>query len=156
MTAVVVSRKLTLLLESQNPGDAQELADEFLLWKKKLIGPGDTFGKSSLFGKPASVVRLGLAKVHLESDAVTANWDYLLSVKKQMDPDKYTSDRVLVYGQLGDMPRQPYFLLTILEPGHEYMEDPDLVKQLAPAYEKERDLYGKTLADPNWVTAGFY
>lgn len=156
MTAVVVSRTLTLSLNQDDPDAAQDLADDFLLWKQGLIGPGDTFGKASLFSKPPTVVRAGLAKVHLESDDVTEHWDYLLKVKKQMNPDRYTSDRVLVYTQLSDLPRQPFFLVTILDPGHDFMEDPVLVRQLAPAYEKERDLYGRTLADPNWVTAGFY
>ncbi|WP_288359422.1 type II toxin-antitoxin system YafO family toxin [uncultured Pseudomonas sp.] len=153
--AVVVGRKLTALLEAQGDGQSQHLADEFHLWKQGGIGPGDTFGKASFFARPEAVVRVGLSKVHLETPAVEDRWTYMLEVEQVKDRDAYTSDKILVYAQLGDVSKQPFLLLAILEPGHSFMKQPVLVKGLAVAYETERSDYCKTLADPSWVKAGF-
>lgn len=153
--AVVVGRKLTALLDAQGSGYSQHLANEFHLWKQGGIGPGDTFGKASLFARPDAVVRIGLSKVHLETPAVTKHWTRMLEVQKVKNKDAYTSNRILVYAQLGDVSKQPYLLLAILDPGHSFMKQPVLVKGLAVAYETERSDYCNSLADPSWVKAGF-
>lgn len=152
MTAVILSRKLSI--EMPHP-QAVSLVEEFKLWREGGIGPGDTFGKDSAFMKPKSLVDVGLRKVHLEDPRVTQRWNYLLNVEKIEDPQAYTSDKVLVYGQLGYMRLSPYLLLTILDPGHFQMENPELVKGLGIFYESEQAAIGKYYPTSDWIAAGF-
>lgn len=151
MTAVILSRKLTLSMPRDH---AQSLADEFKLWREDGIGAGDTFGKDSAFMKPKALTDLGLRKVHLESDNVVEQWNRKIALG-ETDPQRFTSDRVLVYGKLGDMRLTPFLLLTILDPGHSYMEQPDLVRGLGIFFETERSEIGKRFLSSEWVTAGF-
>lgn len=152
MTSVILSRKLSIEMPRQ---EAISLVTEFQLWRDGGIGPGDTFGKDSAFMKPKSVVDLGLRKVHLEEPRVTSRWNYLLEVKKIEDSQAYTSDKVLVYGKLGYMSCTPYLLLTILEPGHIQMENPELVSGLGIFYESEQAAIGRSFPTDEWITAGF-
>jgi len=155
MTAVVLSRKLTLSLTAAGGYEAaHSLATEFQLWRNGVIGPGDTFGKSTPFIKPKQVVELGLWKVHLEEEAVTPVWNRLLD-RGVEDPNSFTSDKVLVYAHLADMAYQPYLLLNILYPGHAFMENPDLVAGLAFEYEAERKAFSVRVPADNWVVVGF-
>ncbi|MCG6574863.1 hypothetical protein EGM97_09100 [Pseudomonas sp. AF32] len=152
MTAVILSRKLSLEMPHH---EAVSLVQEFQLWRDGGIGPGDTFGKDTAFMKPKSVVDLGLRKVHLETPNVTPRWNYLIETEKVEDPQAFTSDKILVYGQLGYMRRAPYLLLTILEPGHLQMESPELVKGLGIFYESEQAAIGKYFPDNEWISTGY-
>ncbi len=154
MTAVVVGRKLTAVLEQIRPGFAVTVADEFSLWKQGGIGPGDFFGKCTPFSKPPEIVRLGIHKVHLETPSVASRWNRMLGEGVE-DPQAFTSDTLLVFTHMGDVRAQPYLLFALLEPAHAMMQDPANVKSLSAAYEAERSEYTRTLADPTWVTAGF-
>ncbi|KMM91995.1 MULTISPECIES: type II toxin-antitoxin system YafO family toxin [Pseudomonas] len=150
MTAVILSRRLTLLIPRQ---EAVSLVSEFKLWREGGIGPGDTFGKDSAFKKPKSLVDMGLRKVHLEEPSVSQEWDR--GIRRGItDPQRFTSNRVLVYGQLGEMKHNPYLLLTILDPGHSFMEQPDLVRGLGVFFETERQDIGKYFPSPEWISAG--
>lgn len=151
MTAVILSSRLALQLP---PVSALSLVEEFKLWREGGIGPGDTFGKDSAFMRPKSLVDLGLRKVHLEDDRVRDSWNRKLR-KGEEDSQAYTSDRVLVYGLLGDMKYSPFLLLTILDPGHAFMEKSDLVKGLGLFFETERADIGKYFPGPQWTSAGF-
>ncbi len=151
MIAVILSRKLTLLMPRQ---EAVSLVSEFKLWREGGIGPGDTFGKDSAFAKPKSVVDMGLRKVHLEEPSVSDAWTRRLRTGEE-DPQRFTSDKLLVYGRLGDAQYNPYLLLTILEPGHAHMEQPDLVRGLGVFFETERQDIGKYFPSSEWLSAGF-
>ena len=105
--------------------------------------------------KPKSLVDLGLRKVHLENPNVTPKWNNLLNVQNELDPQAYTSDKLLVYGQLGYLSRSPYLLLTILDPAHFQMENPELVKGLGIFYESEQSAVGKYFPTADWISAGF-
>lgn len=48
--------------------------------------------------------------------------------------------RVVDYSKFADMANQPYLLLSILDPGHAFMEAPVAVKTLAMDYEPERPI----------------
>jgi mRNA interferase YafO len=151
MTAVIFSRKLSWSLPQ---AEAEKLGSEFLLWKNDGIGPGDFFGKHTGFMRPPSVVRLGLRKVHLETDDVSDAWTQKLE-RGEENPLKFTSDKVLVYGRLEDMRHTPYLLLTILEPAHDQMEEPEVVRNLGVFFETERDAIGKYFPSSEWVSFGF-
>lgn len=151
MSAVILSRKLTL---SMPRTEAVSLASEFSLWRQGGIGPGDTFGKDTAFMKPKSIVDMALRKVHIEEPSVTHEWNQKLK-SGELDPQRYTSDRVLVYGRLGEMKYNPYLLLTILDPGHIFMEQSDLVSGLGVFFETERQDIGKYFPSSDWVVAGF-
>ncbi|MDH1012320.1 type II toxin-antitoxin system YafO family toxin [Pseudomonas nicosulfuronedens] len=154
MTAVVLSRKLTIDLSTQFGAAAPyDFASEFQLWKNGGIGYGDTFGKNSLFARPPELVRLGMEKVHLETQADTARWNSMMD-QGVTDPNAYTSNRVLVYSRLGDMQYQPFLLLQILDPGHAFMQDPSKVATLALFHEMERAAFAKRVIGDNWVVAG--
>lgn len=151
MTAVILSRKLTFTMPAH---EAFTLVGEFKLWKEGGIGPGDFFGKDSAFMKPKSVVDMQLRKVHLETEAVASEWTRKIQLGQE-DPNKFTSDKILVYGQLGDLRHTPYLLLTILDPGHAKMESPDLVRGLGIYYETERADIGKHFPSDDWLAVGF-
>jgi mRNA interferase YafO len=151
MTAVILSRKLTISMPRH---EAVSLADEFVLWREGGIGPGDTFGRDTAFMKPQAIVDLGLRKVHLEEPSVSDSWNRKLEAGEE-DHFRYTSDRVLVYGRLGDVKYNPFLLLTILDPGHAFMEQSELVKGLGIFFETERADIGKHFPSPEWVTSGF-
>lgn len=154
MTAVVLSRKLALDLKTYSgPSHPYDFASEFQLWKDGGIGPGDTFGKDSRFIKPAQVVRCDLWKVHLEDTKVSARWDQMLQ-QGVNDPNAYTSDRALVYTRLGDVDYQPYLLLSIIDPAHPFMQNPSNVRQLATAYEIEREAFARYYPGDEWVVVG--
>lgn len=151
MIRVVLSAYLNLVLSSE---DAVSLVGEFKLWKEGGIGPGDTFGKDTAFMRPKSVVEAGIRKVHLETPDVTGAWTRKLNSGVD-DPQKFTSDKVLVYVHLEDVKNTPFLLLAILEPGHAWMADPDLVRGLAVLYEQERDALARTFPGKMWISAGF-
>lgn len=152
MTQVVVSRKLTL---SAGTSFSQTLADEFVLWKKGVIGPGDTFGKTSPFSAPPSI-RDVLEKVHLEHQGVSARWNSMLEVEKIYDPQAYTSDRLLVFGRAWDAPRSPYLLVTILDPAHDQMKDWPMLAEVGAYFNSEVSLFSRDYPSTNsWVTSGF-
>jgi len=154
MTAVVLSRKLTIQVSQAFGVQAPyHLASEFQLWKDGGIGYGDTFGKRSLFAKPPELVRLGMEKVHMETPADTPRWNSMMDQGID-DPDAYTSDKVLVYSRLGDMEYQPYLLLQILEPGHEFMQDSRRVAALALLHELERKAFANRGIGDSWVVVG--
>ncbi|AQL39463.1 type II toxin-antitoxin system YafO family toxin [Pseudomonas syringae] len=151
MTPVILSRKLTTSLPKI---EAEKLCSEFSLWKDDGIGPGDFFGKDTAFARPPEVVRMGIRKVHLETPDVQDLWNAMLEAGKN-NPLKFTSDKILVYGSLADLEHAPYLLLTILEPGHDQMEDPYVVRSLGVFYESERQQIGKFFPAGHWMTYGF-
>ncbi|SDQ80202.1 mRNA interferase YafO [Pseudomonas lundensis] len=151
MTCAVIGATLNICL---TPQEAAHLVKEFCLWKDGGIDPGDYFGKDTAFMRPKSVVDAGIRKVHLETQSVTPAWNRMMGSGIK-DPDRYTSDKILVYVHLGDVKNTPYLLLAILEPGHAQMSDPDLVRGLAVLYEDERSAFARTFPDPQWITAGF-
>ncbi|WP_024640951.1 type II toxin-antitoxin system YafO family toxin [Pseudomonas syringae] len=151
MIPVILSRKLTTSLPKV---EAEKLCSEFSLWKEGLIGAGDFFGKDTLFSRPPEVVRMGIRKVHLETPAVEDLWNAKLKAGKN-DPLKFTSDKILVYGALTDLEHAPYLLLTILEPGHDQMEDPEVMRSLGVFYESERQQVGKFFPARQWMAYGF-
>jgi|GEM_PF-6719403 len=156
MTAVVLSRRLAQDL-AQYGGSTfpRHFAAEFQLWKEGGIGAGDTFGKNTPFSKPKAVVECDLWKVHLETSAVTPRWNRMLDEEGITDPQAYTSDRLLVYGQLGDFAYRPYLLLSILDPAHSLMQDPARVLTLAEAYELERFAFSRwSPGDDSWTVVG--
>lgn len=156
MTAVVLSRKLTQVLAQTGGTDyPRHFAEEFQLWKDGGIGAGDTFGKNTPFIKPKEVVECDLWKVHLETTGVTKRWNRMLEEECVTDPQAYTSDRLLVYSQLGDFAYRPYLLLSILDPAHSLMQDPARVRTLAEAYELERKAFSRWVpGDGSWVVVG--
>lgn len=151
MTCAVLSARQRFALSAE---EAANLLAEFCLWKDGGIGAGDFFRKDSAFMRPKSVVDVGVRKVHLETPDVAVEWNRKLAIGVT-DPDKYTSDKILVYARPGDLKHAPYMLLVILEPGHEQMSDPDLVLGLAALYEQERDAFTRTFPDDCWATHGF-
>lgn len=154
MTAVVLSRRLALDLQTlSGPEHPQAFAAEFQLWKDGGIGPGDAFGKNTPFIKPPEVVRCDLWKVHLEDASVTPRWNRLLE-QGVSDPDAFTSDRLLVYTRLADLAYQPYLLLSIIDPAHPFMQAPQNVRQLATAYEIEREAFTKYYPGDPWIVVG--
>jgi len=151
MTAVVVSRKLASTLGTDY---SQSLADEFALWKEGGIGEGDTFGKTSKFEAPKSIRGI-LNKVHLETDQVTKRWDRMLHVEKVTDPQAYTSDRILVFGQMVDVIHAPYLLVTILDPGHKLMDDHLMLAEVGAYFGSESRAFSREYPSESWVTSGF-
>lgn len=151
MTAVVVSRKLTLLT---GPHEAQNMANEFSLWKQGGIGPGDYFGKSSSFSVPTDIVGV-LNKVHLENERVKQRWDNMLDEGIE-DPQAFTSDKILVFGRAWDVPRAPFLLVTLLEPGHEQMKDWPMLSELGIYFNSEARSFSQDYPSTTaWITSGF-
>lgn len=155
MTAVVLSRKLTLLLQKNvGPSEPSVFATRFQQWRDSELMAGEVFGKNSAFIKPRSVVEAGLWKVHMETPETKRKWDRLAD-KGEDDPNAYTSDKILVYARLSDLKYQPFMPLLILHPGHAFMQNPELVGRLADFYEDERYDFVRRLASEPWVTVGF-
>lgn len=152
MTAVVVSRRLTLIT---GPDEAKNWADEFSLWKQGGIGPGDTFGKTSQFVAPSDISGL-LNKVHLENPDVSARWNRMLDEGIE-DSQAYTSDKILVFGRAWDVPRTPYFLLALLDPdAHEQMKDWPMLSELGIHFNSEARAFSQDFPTiSGWITSGF-
>lgn len=152
MTAVVVSRRLTLITGTDQ---AKVWADEFSLWKQGGIGPGDTFGKTSGFFAPPDVVGQ-LSKVHLENDRVSDRWNRMLDEGIE-DPQAYTSDKILVFGRAWDVPKAPYLLVALLDPdGHEQMKNWPMLSELGVHFNSEARAFSQDFPTiSGWITSGF-
>ncbi len=149
MIPVIVSRKLTFTIGSTA---SQHLANEFALWLSGGIGPGDTFGKTSPFVAPKSIVGI-LQKVHLESDDATSRWNAMIE-QGVSDPQAFTSDRVLVFGRAWDAPQAPYLLVTILDPGHEQMRDAPMLDEVGSYFNAEARSFSREHPSAEWISAG--
>jgi mRNA interferase YafO len=150
MTAVVVSRKLTLSIGREA---AQTYADEFSLWKQGGIGPGDFFGKTTPFVAPPAIKGV-LEKVHLENEGVSRRWDSMLKEGID-DPQAYTSDKILVFGRMWDVKLSPYMLVTILDPGHDQMKDWPMLAGVGAYFGAESAAFARAYPSTAWVTSGF-
>jgi mRNA interferase YafO len=150
MTAVVVSRKLTLAIGEKL---SQSYASEFSLWKQGLIGAGDFFGKTTPFVAPPAIKNV-LEKVHLEHKGVSRRWDAMLR-EGVLDPQAYTSDKILVFGRMWDVRLSPYMLVTILEPGHDQMKDWPMLAGVGAYFGAESAAFSREYPTTAWVTSGF-
>lgn len=150
MIPVIVSRKLTATMGSIA---SQHLANEFALWLSGGIGPGDTFGKTSPFVAPKSIVDL-LQKVHLESDDAMPRWNAMIK-QGVSDSQAFTSDRVLVFGRAWDAPKAPYLLVTILDPGHEQMRDVPMLNEVGAYFSAEVRSFSREHPSSEWISVGF-
>jgi len=148
MVAVVISRSLTA---EMGEGAAYELASDFKSYKSdQACNYGDVFGRDKKFLFPDIVVKNEMWHVHMEQPSVESEW------QKHWDNGepqvKFTSDKILVYGQMSEVSFTPYLLLTILDPdGHKKMDDFDYMKSLGEEYVDEVFAYSVRLPTDKWI-----
>jgi mRNA interferase YafO len=150
MTAVVISRSLTA---EMGEGAAYELATDFKRYKADPANNfGDIFGRDKPHLFPEIVVKNNIWHVHMEQPSVENYWQQLWD---QNAPQvEYTSNKILVYGQMMDVSFTPYLLLTILDPkGHAQMKDIERMRALGEEYEDEVFAYSARLPTQKWVMA---
>ncbi len=151
MVAVAISRSLR-----QDIGDAEsiQLAENFRDYKAGLQAFGLVFGRDRQFVKPAEVVAEEIWHVHLEDNACISAWDYLTDnfVQRRFTQDNYTSDTILVYGQLWDVRRTPYLLQAILAPdGHDQMKSDLRMRAIAAEFADERRDFTVATSFSDWI-----
>lgn len=148
MTAVLVSR---FLAEQYGTESAIELASGFRDYKKNQYDEyGFIYGKDKGFLYPEIVVTNGLKHVHMYQPCVDKRWEKLLS--EGAEQDAFTSNRMLVYGQMLEVSYTPYLLLTILDPaGHEQMKDIERMRAIGAEYEDEAFAYSARLPSDAWI-----
>lgn len=156
MTLVVISRTLNVELGDQN---AQDLANDFRDYKSGDISFGAIFGRDRPLIRPNEITAEQLQHVHLEDSACSAAWDEITDnyYRKKFSQDNYTSNTILVYGQLYDVKDTPFLLHAILKPlGHALMDDVPFMRELAAEFREERRTYAAHLTYPTplrWVIA---
>ncbi|WP_223535577.1 type II toxin-antitoxin system YafO family toxin [Pseudomonas sp. GL-B-16] len=148
MTAVVISRSLAA---EMGPDVALQLAVDFQFYKSDQASNfGDIFGRDKDFLFPDIVVKNCIWHVHMEQPSVESYWQQLWDNNEPQV--KYTSDKILIYGQMTDVSFNPYLLLTILDPaGHKKMDDIERMKALGAEYEDEVFAYSARLPSQKWV-----
>lgn len=151
MVAVAISRTLR-----QDIGDAEsiQLAENFRDYKTGLQSFGHVFGRDRALIKPSEIVAEEIWHVHLEDDACMSAWDYLSEnfTQRRYSQDNYTSDTILVYGQLWDVRRTPYLLHAILAPnGHDQMSDNLRMRAIAAEFADERKDFTAATSFSDWI-----
>lgn len=151
---VVIGKTLEQALGS---GPALDLAIAFGEWKDGAYETGRIFGRNEPFRKHREAVSEELWHVHLEEASVTSAW---ASMRKRGfdNPRNYTSDTILVYGQMTDLSYQPYMLVAVFAPnGHDDMEDRSKMDKAVAEYVRDRKDYswspdksGWTISKPEW------
>lgn len=147
MPAVVISRSLRLVLGDV---EARNLGTDFLDYKTGAANFGDVFGKDKLHTRPPEAVAHELQHVHMETPQVASVWDSLW--KRRFAQEKFTSNKILVYGHMWDVAKAPWLLLFILNPdGHAKMEDDNVMRALAAEYGEEKDDYSRDPFRTEWI-----
>ena len=147
MPAVVISRSLRLDIGDR---PARDLGRDFLDYKLGRDSFGDVFGRDKAHTRPAEVKALNLWHVHLEERGSVADWDRFWN--QGYPQDNFTSDRILVYGQMLDLARAPWLLFTILSPfGHAKMDDDLGMRALAKDYSLEKQAYIQNPSPSHWI-----
>lgn len=148
MTAVVISRSLTA---EMGEGTALELATDFRFYKLDPASNfGDIFGRDKPHLFPDVVVKNGLWHVHMEQPSVENIWQKLWD--QGAPQEKFTSNKILVYGRMMDVSFTPYMLMTILDPGgHAQMSDVERMRAVGEEYEDEVFAYSARLPSQKWV-----
>lgn len=147
---VVIGKTLEQALGS---GPALELANTFSDWKDGLYEVGKVFGRDVPFRRHRGAVEEQLWHVHLEEARVTADW----ADKRRRgypDPWHYTSDTILVYGQMTDLSYQPYMLMAVFTPnGHDDMESPSKMDGVVAEYTRDRKDFSWSPDKSGWTLA---
>jgi len=148
MTAVVISRSLTAEMGEEF---AYQFARDFKAYKSdQAENYGVIFGRDKGFLYPDIVVKNGLQHVHLVQESVLSDWKQRWI--DQEPQENFTSNKILVYGQMTEVSFTPHLLLTILDPGgHAQMSDIERMKAVGEEFEEEYFRYSSRLPSDKWV-----